>query len=80
MIKQSVAFSLTVLRTLTQDIETSEMLRFMPLKNNSVTMGLNFLLASISAIITSNTINTFPLLDYSLLTFHRHHQLFVKNQ
>ena len=59
MIKQSVAFSLTVLRTLTQDIETSEMLRFMPLKNNSVTMGLNFLLASISAIITSNTINTF---------------------
>ena len=59
MIKQSVAFSLTVLRTLTQDIETSEMLRFMPLKNNSVTMGLNFLLASISVIITSNTINTF---------------------
>ena len=32
---------------------------FLPLKNDSVTMGLNFLLASTSAIISPNTINTF---------------------
>ena len=41
------------------DIKTSKMLIFLPLKNNSVTIGLHFLLASISAIISSNTINTF---------------------
>ena len=32
---------------------------FLLLKNNSVTTGLNVLLDSISAIILSNTINTF---------------------
>ena len=31
---------------------------FLPLKNNSVTLGLNILLDSIYAIISSNTINT----------------------
>ena len=37
----------------------SEMLSFLPpLKNNYVTIGLNFLLDSESAIISSNTIDT----------------------
>ena len=40
------------------DIKTSEILSFLPLKNNPVTIGLKFLLDSISAIISSNTINT----------------------
>ena len=57
------------------------MLSFHPGKNSYVTMGLDFLLASISAIISSNTINIFfSSLDYSLLNFHEHHQLFVNNQ
>ena len=59
------------------------MLSFLPLRNNSVTIGLNFLLTSMSAIISSNTFQHFyqhfSLLDYSLPNFHRHHQLFVKN-
>ena len=55
-----VAFSLISLDTLKYhcDIKTSEMLSFLTLKNNSVIVGLNFSLASISAIILSNTINT----------------------
>ena len=36
----------------------SEILSFLPLKNNSVTIGLNFLLDFISAIISSNTIKS----------------------
>ena len=59
------------------DVKRSEMLSFLPLKNNSVTIGLNFLLDSISAIISSNTINT--LSDYSLPNFYKHHHLFVNN-
>ena len=39
-------------------MKTSEMLSLLPHKNNSVTIGLNFLLDSISAIISSNTIKT----------------------
>ena len=51
---------LLVLNTLKYDYEvkTSETLSFLSLKNNSVTIGLNFLLDSISTIISSNTINT----------------------
>ena len=56
------------------------MLSFLPLKNNSVTIGLTFLLAFIAAIISSNTVNTYFLLNYSLLNFYRHHQLFMRNQ
>ena len=53
-------------------MKTSEMLSF---------LTLNFLLASISAIMSSNTINTFLfLLDYNLLSFHKIRQLFVNNQ
>ena len=56
-------------------------LRFLPLKNNSVIVGLNFLSASMSAIMSSNAVNNlFSSLDYSLLNFHIHHQLFVNNQ
>ena len=33
------------------------MLSCLPLKNNAVTIGLNFLLDFISAIVSSNTIN-----------------------
>ena len=56
-------------------------LRFLPLKNNSVIVGLNFLSASMSAIMSSNAVNNlFSSLDYSLLNFQIHHQLFVNNQ
>ena len=40
------------------NVKVSEILTFLPLKNNSVTMGLNLPLASISAIVSSNNINT----------------------
>ena len=57
------------------------MLSFLPLKSNSVTIGLNFLLDFISAIISSNTITlSFSSMDYSLLNFHKDHHLFVNNQ
>ena len=55
--------------------ETSKLLSFLPLRNSSVTIGL--LLDSISAIISSSTINTLlSTLDYNLLKF----KLFVNNQ
>ena len=41
------------------DVKTSEILSFFPLKDKSETIGLNFLLASISAVISSNSTNTF---------------------
>ena len=37
--------------------KTREMFSFLPLRNNSVTIRLNFLLLSISAIISSKTVN-----------------------
>ena len=63
MIKQCVAFSLIVLGTLKQDFDmkTSEILRFLLLKNNQVTIGLYFLLVSIS-VITSADFNVFLFL------------------
>ena len=69
MIKKCVVFNLTFLGTLKDNclIKTLEMFNFMPLINNSVTIGLSFLLLIISAIIWSNTINTFLLL---LLLFY----------
>ena len=39
-------------------MKTSEILSFHPLKNTLVTIGLNFLLDSIFALIPTNTINT----------------------
>ena len=53
IIKICEAFSLIVLSTLKQDceIKTKEILNFLQLKSNSVTIGLIFLLASTSAII-----------------------------
>ena len=61
-------------------MKTKETMRFLPLKNNSVTIGLNFLLDFISVIISSNTINTlFSLLDYNLVNFHKRRQFFVNN-
>ena len=57
------------------------MLSVLSLKNNSVTTEFNFLLDSISAVISSNTINTSLLfLDSSSLNFHKYYQLFVNNQ
>ena len=38
-------------------IKTREMFNFLPRINNSVTIGLNYFLLSISAIISSKTIN-----------------------
>ena len=61
VIKWCVAFNLIVLGALKKDcdIETNEMLSFLLLKNNTLNIGLNFLLASISAIVSSNTIIVF---------------------
>ena len=61
VIKQCVALNLVVLGFLKQNcyIKVSEILSSLPLKNNSVTIGLNFLLDFISAINSLNTINTF---------------------
>ena len=57
-----MAFSVIVLGTLKDlkdyDIKISKILSFLPLKNNAVTIRINFLLDSISAIILLNTINT----------------------
>ena len=39
--------------------KTREMFSFLPLINNSVTIGLSFLLLSVLAIISSKTINIF---------------------
>ena len=52
-------------------------LSFLPLKNNSVIVGVNFLIDLIYPVISSNTIDTFLLLDYSLLSFYKYHQLFA---
>ena len=53
IIKICEAFSLIVLSTLKQDceIKTKEILNFLQLKSNSLTIGLILLLASTSAII-----------------------------
>ena len=78
---KDVAFILIALVTLKQDcdITTSEILSFPPPKNNSVTIGLNFLLDSMSYHQILLTLS-FSSLDYSLLNFRKHHQLFVNNQ
>ena len=61
MIKQCVVFNLIFFGTLKYfyDKKIIEILSFLALKNNSVNTGLNFLLTLISAIVSSNTINTF---------------------
>ena len=41
------------------DIKASKIFNFPPLKNNSVSIGLNFYSFTISAVISSNTIDTF---------------------
>ena len=43
----------------TSDIKTNEMLSFLPLRKNSVTIVLNFLIAFIVAIISLKAIDTF---------------------
>ena len=60
-------------------VRSSEILSCLPLKNNSVTIGLNFLLAFISAI-TTLLMLFFSLMNYSRPNFNRHYQLFVDNQ
>ena len=52
------------------DIRTSEVLNFLTLKKNLVTVGLSFLLASISAIISSIT-NTNTSLFFVELYFSK---------
>ena len=61
MIKQCVALNLIVLGFLKQNcyIKVSGILTPLPLKNNSVTIGLNFLLDFIFTINSLNTINTY---------------------
>ena len=60
IIKKCVGLSLTSFGTLKYDYLTKiiEMFNFLPLKNNSVSIGLSFLLSIISAIISSKAINT----------------------
>ena len=60
-------------------VRSSEILSCLPLKNNSVTIGLNFLLAFISAI-TTLLMLFFSLMNYSRPNFNRHYQLLVDNQ
>ena len=64
MIKKCVEFNLTSFGTLKYDwvIKTIEILSFLSLINNSVTIGFNFLLLIISAITSSKTINTLRFL------------------
>ena len=59
---QNFALSATSLKFSDSNIKTSEMLSFPPLMNNSVIIGLSFLLVFISVTISSNTINTFQKL------------------
>ena len=57
------------------------MLSFLPLTNNSLNIGPNLLLPSISAIYNQTLLRLFfSLLDYGLQNCHRHHQLIVNNQ
>ena len=60
MIKKCVEFNLTSFDTLKYDwvIKAIEILSFLPLIKNSVTIGFNFLLLIISAMISSKSINT----------------------
>ena len=60
IIKKCVALSLGSFGTLKNGcvIKRSETLSFIPLINSSVTIGLSLLLLTISAIISSKTINT----------------------
>ena len=64
MIKKCIEFNLTSFGTLKYDwvIKTIEILSFLSLINNSVTIGFNFLLLIISAITSSKTINTLRFL------------------
>ena len=51
----------------------SQMFSFLPLTNNSVTIGLRFLLLSISAIISSRTINDLRFfLNYIIQYFYKY--------
>ena len=60
IMKECVVFSLTSFGTLKYDcvIKAIEMLNFLPLINNSATIGVNVLILIISAIISSKTVNT----------------------
>ena len=60
IMKKCVEFNRTSFDTLKYDcvIKTIEILSFLPLINNSVTIGFNLLLLIISAIISSEIINT----------------------
>ena len=60
IMKKCVEFNFTSFGTLKYDcvIKTIEILSFLPLINNSVTIGFNLLLLIISAIISSKITNT----------------------
>ena len=63
-LKKCVVFSLSSSGTLKYDcvIKLRDIFSFLPLKNNLVTIGLRSILLSISAIISSNSINVFGFL------------------
>ena len=74
--KQCVEFSLIFFGTAKKNcvIKTREIFSFLSLINNSVTIGLSFLLLIISAIISSNTINIFSFyLDCVFQYFYGYH-------
>ena len=64
-------FSLIVLHTLRQDFEikTSEIMSFLPLKKNSVTLGLTFLFPYLLSYHQTPITLFISLLDYSLKIF-----------
>ena len=58
-----------------------EILSFLPLINNPVTIGLRFTFLSTSAIISSKTINILRFsLDYFLEYFYKYHQYHLSIQ
>ena len=72
----SVEFSLILFGTAKKDcvIKTREIFSFLPLINNSVTIGLTFILLSISAIISSKRINILcSLFGCILHYFYKYH-------
>ena len=71
MMKKCTVFSLIVLHTLKQDFEikTNEIMSFLPLKKNSVTLGLTFLFPCLLSYHQTLITLFISLLDHSLKIF-----------
>ena len=62
VIKQCISVSCNMFRSFKTFLQNKKTVSFLPLRNNSVTTKLSFSLASISAIISSKTINILSFL------------------